>query len=147
MADTNTNINFSFKEGDLLLIETFQFTQYSDTGDEEPSYHSALVLSVEVDDVNDNWIHYHVHTGPDSQITTVHFDEGYDEWYLNYEFDVCVTTSVQKINEDELSRRRLMETYTGQQSVPRYILGHSINPYKPLPSVLTFDAKQGQTNE
>lgn len=147
MADTNTNINFSFKEGDLLLIETFQFTQYSDTGDEEPSYHSALVLRVEVDDVNDNWIHYHVHTGPDSQITTVHFDEGYDEWYLNYEFDVCVTTSVQKINEDELSRRRLMETYTGQQSVPRYILGHSINPYKPLPSVLTFDAKQGQTNE
>ena len=147
MADTNTNINFSFKEGDLLLIETFQFTQSSDTGDEEPSYHSALVLRVEVDDVNDNWIHYHVHTGPDSQITTVHFDEGYDEWYLNYEFDVCVTTSVQKINEDELSRRRLMETYTGQQSVPRYILGHSINPYKPLPSVLTFETKQGQTNE
>ena len=147
MAEIDLSENFSFKEGDLLLIETFQFTPYSDTGGEEPTYHSAIVLRVEVDEVNDNWIHYHVHTSPDSQITTVHFDEGYDEWYLNYEFDVCVTTSVQRVNEDKLSRHRLMETYEGQQSVPRYILGHSINPYKELPSVLTFDAKQGQTNE
>jgi hypothetical protein len=138
---------FSFKEGDLLLIETFQFTEYSDTGDEEPTFHTGIVLQVENDESNEDWIHYHLHTSSDSQVTSIHYDSGYDEWFINYEFDVCVTTGVTRMNEDELSRRRLMDSYNGVKRVPRYILGHSINPYKELPSVLTFDAKQGQTNE
>mgnify|MGYP003110863303 FL=1 len=106
----NTPQHYSFVEGDMLRILTYQFTEWSPTGDEEPKEFYALVKQVEHDNMNDDWIHYHL-LSP-SQVSTLHWADDEEEWYINYHFDFAdPNVEVTKLNENEFEEAVGMETY------------------------------------
>jgi hypothetical protein len=108
--DKNKPQHFNYTEGDMLRIITYQFTEWSPTGDEEPKEFFCLIKHVEEDNMNEDWIHYHLLSPSD--ISTLHWSDDEEEWYINYHFDFAdPNVEVTRINENEFVRANGMETY------------------------------------
>ena len=129
----NVLSEFKFKEGDLLKVETYQFTPYSDTGDEESKTFFCIIKEVEWDNMNDDWIHYHLHST--HEVSSAHWDG--DEWYLNYHFDFPTNTRITRIHENEFKTEIPMETYeelTSPSEIPPWVSKNHNKTYSGVPT-------------